>query len=285
MYKIIHIKTENIQNLKIFLFVFAIISPLLSFSCQMMRDIHICFLYTIMAYFTIKPQQHLRWVILSVLLITAYCIRAENGLFSLTIISIAIYRVYSAGGITKKGFIIGIIVLFAVFVLSILYQTLLDTTIRYHERGMTLASSGSLGSQLSNWPFPFNFFSKAFFSQILPFPFWIMFQNGEDYTFLRILELIFPFFWLPILLSLFYGFWKYRKLWDVDLSILFFIGIIYIVLVSYAEPTIRRIMAVYPLLFIAFVINNLMFELKISRWIIVSCTLIVVLHLIYIIIK
>jgi hypothetical protein len=251
----------------------------------MMRDIHICFLYTIIAYFSIKPQQRFRWIILSVFFIITYWIRVENGLFSFAIISIVIYRAYTTGGITQKVFIVGIIAICAVFILSVLYQTMLSSITRYHERDMILASSKSLGVQLNRLPFPFNFFSKAFFTQILPFPFWIVFQNGENYVFSRLLEPIFPFLWLPIFLSLFYGFWKYRKQWDADLIIFFFIGVIYILLASYAEPTIRRIMAVYPLLFIVFVINNLIFNLKMFRKVIVSCTLIVVLHLIYMIIK
>ena len=55
-YKIILLKEPCITKLHRKLFVFALLSPLLIYSCQLLRDIHVCLLFTIMFYVALYPK-------------------------------------------------------------------------------------------------------------------------------------------------------------------------------------------------------------------------------------
>ena len=64
-YKIILLKRTDITGLHRKLLVFALISPLLIYSCQLLRDIHVCLLFTIMFYVALFSR--ISWMVGAVL--------------------------------------------------------------------------------------------------------------------------------------------------------------------------------------------------------------------------
>lgn len=285
IYKIMLIFNQHIPNLHKKIFIFAVVSPLLIHSCQLLRDIHICLLFTIMTYVALRPKQPLRYLWLVLLMAITYTFRIENGLFSAAIIAIPLYRTYRTGGYIRKTFILAIFCIFCAFAMVSILEVMNKTITVYAERLSEAASISSLGDKLNSLPTPLAEFAKAGFSQLLPFPIWLPFNGGEDYSFLRFVECFFPFYWIPIWLSLFYGWWKYRKYWNKDILTIFYISILYLVLNSAGEFNTRRLMAVYPMLLTCFLTLQQQFNLKKQKMNKISASLLIVLHFVYILIK
>lgn len=284
-YKILLIYNQHIPNLYKKIFIFAIISPLFIYSCQLLRDIHICLLFTIMTYIALRPKQHFRYFWLLLLMATTYSFRVETGLFSATIIAIPLYRTYREGKLLKKMLIISILALFCVFAMLSILEVMSNTIGSYESSQIESASAASLGNKLNALPIPLNYLSKTVFGQLLPFPIWLPLTGGENYAYLRFVECFFPFYWIPIWLSLFYGWWKYRKQWNKDILAMFYVSILFIILNSAGEFNARRMMAVYPMLLICFLTLQQQFNLKKLKTNRISFGLLIVLHIIYIIIK
>lgn len=285
IYKIIDNCNPTIPNLHKKLFLFALVAPIFSLSAQLMRDIHICLLFTIMTYAALRPKQPFRYIWLLLLMAVTYSFRVENGLFSAAIIAIPLYRTFRTGGYLKKGLIISIFCVFCIFALFSILEVANTSLTGYGERSDEMASASSLGNKLNLLPSPLAEFAKAGFSQLLPFPIWHPFNAENDYSYLLIVDCLFPFYWIPIWMSLFYGWWKYRKYWDKDILALFYISILYIVLNSAGEFNTRRLMAVYPMLLICFITLQQQFNLKKQKMNKISVGLLIVLHIVYILIK
>lgn len=285
IYKIVVLKRDDIPNLYERILVFALVSPLLIYSCQLLRDIHVCLLFTIMFYVALRPKQSYRYLLLLLLAVITFCFRMENGLFSVAIIFIPIYRTFCTGGIGKKSVIIATGLVFCVLALIPILEVMDDTLMRYAERSSDAASVSSLGDKLNLLPTPLGAFAKAGFSQLLPFPVWLYMLSGENYAWLRIVEVLFPFYWIPIWMSLIYGWWNYRSLWDRDLLMIFYVSILYITLNSIGELNVRRIMAVYPVLLVCFLLLKQQFNLPKLQMNKLSYCMIFLFHLIYIVIK
>lgn len=285
IYKIMLIYNQHIPNLHKKLLIFAVVSPLLIHSCQLLRDIHICLLFTIMVYIALRPNQPLRYLWLILLMAITYTFRIENGLFSATIIAIPLYRTYRKGGYIKKAFILSIFCIFCFFAMFSILNVMNRTISGYAELTSEAASTSSLGNKLNLLPTPLAEFAKAGFSQLMPFPIWVRLTETANYTYLRIVECLFPFYWIPIWLSLFYGWWKYRKYWDKDLLAIFYISILYLVLNSAGEFNTRRLMAVYPMLLICFLTLQQQFNLRKQKMNKFSAVLLIFLHIAYSVIK
>lgn len=285
IYKIMLIYNQHILNLHKQLFTFAIVSPLLIHSCQLLRDIHICLLFTIMFYIALRPNQPLRYLWLIFLMVITYTFRVENGLFSAAIIAIPLYRTYRTGGYIRKTFILAIFCIFCVFAMFSIFEIMNNTITGYAERSSDVASLSSLGNKLNLLPTPLAEFAKAGFSQLLPFPIWLPFNGGENYAYIRFIECFFPFYWTPIWLSIFYCWWKYRKYWNKDILAILYISLLFLILNSAGEFNTRRLMAVYPMLFICFLTLQQQFKLKKQKMNKISVVLLIIFHIIYILIK
>ena len=160
-----------------------------------------------------------------------------------------------------------------------------DTFTRYGERNLNEASSSSLGAQLSSLPFPLNYISKTIFAMLLPFPFWKDVASTYDYSYLYILEMAFPFYWSTIIYYLLSIWYKDKDNWEQSLRWLFVICITYILLSSASEFTVRRIMAVYPIIMGIYLIMRNRTNKRISHYATTSFCSLIFLHLIYLLIK
>lgn len=267
------------------IFVFTIVSPIMLLSCQMMRDVHICLLYTIMVYYVLKPKQVLRWVIFVIIITSIYYLRVENGIFTIAFIAVFLYREYEEGKTGKRMFILSISLIGLVLSAGIILDSMTHTIGSYTVRSIRYANEASLGVKLNSLPFPFNYLSKTAFGQLLPFPIWLPMSYDEPYSFIRILECPFPFYWLPIMACLSYIGWYYRNVLDNTLLSLLIVSFLYIIVSSASEFNTRRIMAVYPILFSLYSIWDKQVILPKYKMTYLSIELIIGLHLIYLAIK
>jgi len=250
MAKICRIYGVEGKKIEKHILVFAVLSPILCFSCQILRDVHICFLFTLMFYVAVHPNLKLKYVWLVLLIVITYFYRYENGLFAMLFIGLALmnhmYQTRSAGvKILLFTFALaGLVVLFG-YAESVMNETFDG----YNARSLDNADDGSLGAKLMLLPFPLNILSKTAFGQMLPFPCWSPLMGGANYAFLRIIECFFPFYWIPILLVFIYSLFTLRNKMPQFISVVILFGFGYIILSSASAFDTRRVMAVYPTLF------------------------------------
>ena len=285
IYKIVIAFNSSICNLHKQILLFAIFSPVFMLSAQLMRDIHVCLLYTILAYVAIRPKFPLRILVMLIIIAITYTFRIENGMFATIFFAIPAYSQYKKGGILGKTMIFVIVILLLISFASVVLDTMNDTLTRFTENSLEEASAGSLGAKLENLPFPINVIGKTIFAQLLPFPVWVYMTNHTPYTWLRIVECFTPLYWVPIVLSTFVWWWKYRKKWDSKILLLFYIGVLYLLVCSASEFNTRRLLAAYPLIFIAYIVVKNSLRLDTSKIRAVSYATLIFLHFVYLAIK
>lgn len=284
MYKMIRLfdKQRRIVGL---LIGFAVFSPLLYLSVQVMRDVHIALLFTMGAYVVLNNEMHFRLLILLVLFVLIYYLRVENGLFFILFIALQQYdhfRRCSLGG--KVVIAMGLLALLVIAIVPTL-DVFAQTQEGYEERALDAASSSSLGAKLLGFPFPVNYLGMAAFGQLQPFPLWWSLSGGETYSHLRLMECVQPFFWLPVILAVVFGGYKYRKLLPAKVLMFLCLSLLYIIAVSAAEMNVRRQFAVYPLLFCICLYLQSRCGLKMKLYQRNGVFILVILHLVYWVIK
>lgn len=285
IYKIVIAFNSSICNLHKQILLFAIFSPVFMLSAQLMRDIHVCLLYTILAYVAIRPKFPLRILVMLIIITVTYTFRIENGMFATIFFAIPAYSQYKKGGILGKMMIVVIVISLIASFASVVLGTMNDTLTRFTEKSLEEASAGSLGAKLENLPFPINVIGKTIFAQLLPFPVWVYITDHSSYTWLRIVECFTPLYWVPIVLSTFVWWWKYRKKWDSKILLLFYIGVLYLLVCSASEFNTRRLLAAYPLIFIAYILVKNSLRLDTSKIRAVSYAMLIFLHFVYLAIK
>lgn len=210
IYKTILLRVNDSNKINIQIFWFAVLSPLLCLSAQLLRDIHICFVYTLMAYVVLNPICKFRYIYLVLLCYVAYSLRVENGLFAIIFFMIPLYQYYEKSSAFTKRILLALCIIGLVFSINVILKikSVMDDTLDlYTTQSISKASSDSLGVKLNYLPFPLNTIAKTIFAQLLPFPLWVPFQSDAPYNYLRIVECFVPFYWIPILWSIFLH-WK-----------------------------------------------------------------------------
>ncbi len=285
IYKIVIAFNSGIHNLHKQILLFAIFSPVFMLSAQLMRDIHICFLFTILAYVTIRPKFPLRILVMLIIIAITYTFRIENGMFATIFFAIPAYSLYKKGGILGKMMIVVIAIVLIAAIASAVFETMTKTLTGYAERSLEEASAGSLGAKLDGLPFPLNSISKTALAQLLPFPVWMRMSEPVPYTWLMTVECFTPLYWIPIVLSTFVWWWKYRKKWDYRILLFFYISILYLLVCTTGEINTRRLLAVYPLIFVAYIVVKNSLRLDTSKIRAVAYAMLVFLHFVYLAIK
>lgn len=246
---------------------FGMLSTILFYSVGLMRDIHIALIYAIGIYIvTGKDVSIKKYIILIALAIMAYFIRVENGFFFLAFI---IAWSIQSGGRYKI-----LLILFALLCVSFLIYwiggitTILNTAVTtadvYQGRTKVYANTGSLGMKLNKLPIPLNYLAKSAFGQIDPFPFWsrLSEQHGLARKLFFLPEAVAGVFWFYVWLRLLLNY-KKTIAFFVRYKYAFGLALLYIILVSSGQANPRRLMAVYPMIYLCFFfIDNRVFKVK-----------------------
>lgn len=243
------------------------LSVVLFYSVGLMRDIHIALIYAIGIYIiTGNGVSIKKYIILMILGVAAYFIRIENGLFFLAFI--AAWSIQS-GGKYKIAMIFFAILCLAYLIywiggISTIIDTATATADIYQGRAGVYANTGSLGMKLNKLPIPFNYLAKSAFGQIDPFPFWA--RMVKQQTVVRKLffvpEAVAGLFWFYVWLRLLFNF-RRTIAFFARYKYAFGLALLYIIMVSVGQANPRRLMAVYPMIYLCFFyIDNRVFRLK-----------------------
>ena len=237
---------------------FSVFSYILTQTVVFTRDLSVAFFYTFFVYLMLAPKIKWRFLKLIIVILIITGLRIEFGLFSIVFLLIFLTSKYRINR-NFKYFIIFILG-FTAFYFKV-FDFFVDTFIVLKEyyidyTGSTTTSSNSLFLKLANLPFPFNFLFSFFYTALMPLPIFSLVILEDDLTLLP--SIINPFYWIFVLGVSIFSLFKNRKKYTF-LDLLLIASFLCICLSSYVEPNVRRNFAVYPIIFLHYLVvkNNL----------------------------
>lgn len=299
IYYLLKIFVKNKDNKTLFYgaSIFGLLPYMLLYSSVLLRDV-------IVLFFTIYSLVHILYFIknnnLSILhvffsIIILYFLRAPNSLFVVVmLISLLLFSkrnkiIESSYKIIKSNLFIKIITLLIFLFLAYISYTefflkAISTLTFYSDRSLNTSALDSLGAKLFLLPFPLDIISRSIFSQIVPFPIWKQVLDNP----IRIIDMLGGIIWFSIsvtaLITIFFK--RYRCILPKELILLYFFAILYIMLVSSGEANPRRLMALYPIIYVVSFISFVNFSSNLKKkYLFLLSIFFIVLHIIYLFIK
>lgn len=240
--------------------IFGLLSHIMAFSGIFMRDVYIVFIYTL-GFHVVLNKWNLTGVIILVLLgLFAWQIRTHNGIFFIAFIFLSVYmRIEKRQPRLAKVLLFGSLLITLAAAISINLSAVtgdtseeLATYQAYHE-GKLQESTGLTGAIMKAPTFvrPLLFVGL---SQVYPFPPYrgMYVDYLDDYQYLLFPLSIAEIFWIYIIIYLIYGLWqrKYRLIIPRELGLCLILSIFYILAAGSTSYEFRRLMAVYPIIFL-----------------------------------
>ncbi|MEV4886826.1 hypothetical protein MRBLMN1_005403 [Chitinophaga ginsengisegetis] len=240
-----------------FTVVYAFLSYNFFFSAVYLRDVHIGLLFGLY-FLLIINRQGLTGIFYGILLtVLIYLFRPEHGFFSASFLMAYIYLlVTDKNNKTLNKFKIPILILLALPALTQVvylqqgFNTIQSTSENYLDSSMSNAGLGSFGSLLLKLPFGVRHVVVGLFSQTLPFPFYAVLEENPFFIPWALAALFWFVIWGVIIYTAIIKprnpFFKIR-----ELRFLFIIAALLILGASSNADT-RRIMSVYPVIYVVF---------------------------------
>ncbi|PHS31234.1 MAG: hypothetical protein COA92_08525 [Sulfurovum sp.] len=228
---------------------YGLLSAVFVYSTPMLRDVDIALTYMIAIYLFLQPNSYKNFFLLSLVAYTTIYLRLESGfvLFGIILIYAYLYVRTIESKSLKYIFYIVIIVLFS-FISLVVYYRIVGMIANLNEgninRSIVQASAGSIGVLLNKLPFGISHMAKVLFSQLQPFPF----MNS---VIIDTRNAISGIFWPFIFIMMLYAVIKkdIRSLFSEKIKYLLIVAITILFLMS-SEPMVRRMMSVYPIIYI-----------------------------------
>ena len=227
---------------------YGLLSAVFMFSTPLLRDIDVALAYMIFIYIFLQPNSYKNIILLSIVAFLTVYLRAESGLvlFGLILLYGHLYVRRLESRSIKLIFYILLIGLIS-FVLIMMSQKIIGMIVGLNEantaRSIQRASAGSIALLFNKLPFPLSSIFKVTFGQMQPFPFFLAID--------RLPEAISGIFWPFIFIVMLYAMIKkdIRVLIDEKVKYLLIVAITILFLMS-SEPMARRMMSVYPIIYI-----------------------------------
>lgn len=240
---------------------FSLLSYILIQSVVFTRDLSVAFFYTFFVYLILAPKIKWRFFKLIIVMLVITGLRFQYGLFSGLFLLIYLTSKYRTNKIFK--YFIIFILAFAAFYFKV-FEFYIDIFFEGLEYYLEYTASISTGSnslflKMADLPFPFNFLFSFLYTVIMPFP---IFQWAiDDLTLFP--SIITPFYWIYILGVSICSLFKNRRKYTL-LDLLLIASFLCISLSSYIEPNVRRNFAVYPIIFLHYLVvkNNINIRYK-----------------------
>jgi hypothetical protein len=166
-----------------------------------------------------------------------------------------------------------------------IYQIFLKIYESSSEHAIKISDSGSLALKLKSLPYGIGYIAMSIFSQLQPFPIWL---DMDKFSIISIFSAIGGFAWFFVVSYSIYGVLKIRILNTIDIKLLylFYSSIIYIILLSSSEGVVRRLIVVYPIIFIISIMSyTKMTKYQRKRIFLYSLSIYILLHIIYFLLK
>lgn len=259
VFRILNIYFKPEEALK-YTFIFACCSLYLFYSCVVIRDIVISFFYILAIEIVLKEYRNRNLILLCVFMLIVWGLRLYSGFFYS--IFIALYLYMHAQNSKYKGIaIFFFIAVSCVAVIFIAESAAMDQTfeeLEYYE-DMTSGSEeakGGLIATLYKLPLGLKQLSIMLYSQMAPFPsFSVLMRPIESFSQLVMTAdiIVYEFFWFFIFYILLCSVVR-NHVWggfSMTEKFLIVIAIIFL-LANTSHPDIRRMMPVYPIIYLLF---------------------------------
>jgi len=227
---------------------YGLLSAIFMYSTPLLRDIDVALAYMVFLYIFLQKNSFIHFLfLLFVAFLTVY-LRVESGmvLFGLTSLYSYLYVRKLESRSIKLIFYILLIMLFS-FIFLLIFNKIVGMIISLDEsntaRGISGSSAGSISLLFNKLPFGLSHLAKVLFGQMQPFPFFLVIDRPQ--------EAISGIFWPFIFIMMFYAVMKknIRVLIDAKVKYLLMVTIAVLFLMS-SEPMTRRMMSVYPIIYI-----------------------------------
>lgn len=243
-----------------FTLMFMLCSVFVLYSYTLLRDVLIAFFYSVGFYLALVSRfRRSYFVVLVMVVVNAVLweLRFESGLFFSLITLYASYQVFKGNALALG--VLGVLALF--LFLAVLYSNVLDAVSALDNYSQfTLDKTGekedSFAKYLYQLPSGIKHAAILLNSQIQPFPSWGAAQAANNvYQFAGgVVQVIASYFWFVVFVSL--VFWladgRYYRIIPPELKFLGLVCVVFILL-NTANMTSRRIMCVYPVLYLIYV--------------------------------
>ncbi len=229
---------------------YGLLSAIFMFSTPMLRDIDVALAYMVFFYLFLQKTSLLNILSMLIIAFGTYFLRNESGivLFALTILSLF----FSVKELRNKGLrIIIYLVLFTLFLAFVYLSAHIILAINERFSGMSEGRSAliaaesaksSLSKLFNNLPFGLSHSAKLIFGQIQPFPL----LNAINTPLFLIHGIFWPFIFTMMIYGIIYK--QIREKINIKIKYLLAIAISILFLMS-AEPTTRRMLSVYPIIY------------------------------------
>jgi hypothetical protein len=247
--------------------VYGFLSFNLAYSFPLLRDGFGAFLYIMIFYFYLLPSSNKNFIFIIIFAFLSYFLRPETGMYALLIAATYMYFQYNTLFSNKVFLRFMAFFILLPSIIFLIYQynmigvmtALMDRSLVHN---INETSSGSLGAALLNLPIVIKLPLKLIHGQILYFPPWsILYSNSlQEVVFFRFFEFIasisWPHVWPFILIGIFKD--KLFKFQDKEkLYVLFILSIIYLALSGIISSLPRKLMYVYPVIFMVATVSYL----------------------------
>ena len=266
-------------------FVYGLLSAAFVYSTPMLRDIDIALTYIIFIYLFLQPHSNKIFVLLLLVAYVTTYLRLESGmvLYGVTLLYIYLYvKKVNSAALRFISYMIIIGLFAAIFLLMFdriigMVTVLNDGNV---ERSTARAGKDSIGILLNKLPFGISHTAKVLFGQLQPFPFITALS-------LNVRAAISGVFWPFIFTMMVYTIIRpdIRMKIDIKVKYLLMVAITILFLMS-SEPMTRRMMSVFPIIYIValymFYFDN---KHKVKRILFYYIAGIIVLNVFYYLIK
>ena len=235
---------------------FSVFSYILIQSVVFTRDLSVAFFYTLLAYLIFAPKIKWRIVKLIIVMLVISGLRIQYGLYSLLFLLIFLTS-KERNNKNFKYFIIFTLV-FAAYYFKVFEfgMAIFSEGLKHYSGYIESVSTnpGSLYLKIAGLPFPFNLLFSLFYTVMMPLP--ILQWASDDLTLFP--SIITPFYWMYVLGVSVCSLFKNRRDYTV-LDLMLIASLLCISLSSFIEPNVRRNFAVYPVIFLHYLVvkNNL----------------------------
>jgi len=240
--------SDHIFSLKA-TFSYGLLSALFVYSTPMLRDIDVALTYIIFIYLFLQPHSYKNFILLLVVAYITTYLRLESGmvLFGVTLLYIYIYvKKVNSEALKFISYMIIIGLFIVIFLLMFdriigMITVLNDGNV---ERSTARAGKDSIGILLNKLPFGISHTAKVLFGQLQPFPF----ITAVTINFRAAISGIFwPFIFILMVFAIIKPDIRIRI--DIKIKYFLMIAIIILFLMS-SEPMTRRMMSVFPIIYI-----------------------------------
>ncbi|MEY8686515.1 hypothetical protein AB9N12_10420 [Bacteroides sp. AN502(2024)] len=236
---------------------FALCSLFLFYSTVVIRDIVICFLY-LCAFDVVDQKFSLTGLMkLGVIMILAWGIRLYSGIFATAFIGYYLYVRCRTGNLklitTFLFAVLLIVVAGAILSSSLVEQTTAE--LEGYEELSAERSAGGMVSKLQSLPFGISYFAIVCFTMVRPLPPFAIYSGVQTFSHIVMSSmcLIAGFFWFVVFYSLCCQLFLKKYIFKIPFEqVVMLLVCLVFMLANASHPDIRRMLPVFPILFIQF---------------------------------